>query len=74
VPQFETIIGISLGGSARMRLKPLKTKGKIQSVTLEPGSIYVMSAVARWQYQHSIPAVKTLRYSITFRTLAKPKT
>src|SRR5207248_5287865 len=39
VPQFETIIGISLAGSARMRLKPYRSKGKIQSVILEPGSM-----------------------------------
>jgi alkylated DNA repair dioxygenase AlkB len=70
-PQFETIIGISLASSARMRLKPYQAEGKIISVTLEPRSIYAMSGVARWKFQHSIPAVRELRYSITFRTLAE---
>jgi len=69
VPQFETIIGISLGSAARMRLKPYRAEGKLVSVILEPGSIYVMSGPARWKFQHSIPAVENLRYSITFRTL-----
>ena len=71
VPQFETIVGISLGSSCRMRLKPYKAEGKIVSVILEARSAYVISGPARWQYQHSIPAVENLRYSITFRTLRK---
>lgn len=84
VPQFEVIIGISLASAARMRLKPYRRGGrksasteltrtepanKIVSLILEPRSIYVMRGVARWKFQHSIPAVERLRYSITFRTL-----
>ncbi|HWC16367.1 MAG TPA: alpha-ketoglutarate-dependent dioxygenase AlkB [Terriglobales bacterium] len=71
-PQFELIVGVSLGSSCRMRLKPLKG-GKISSVVLAPGSAYFMRGSARWNYQHSIPAVKDLRYSITFRTLRERK-
>ena len=41
-PQFETIIGISLRSSCRLRLKPYQGEGKIISVMLEPRSIYVM--------------------------------
>ncbi|MGA9392186.1 MAG: alpha-ketoglutarate-dependent dioxygenase AlkB [Candidatus Sulfotelmatobacter sp.] len=70
-PQFETIIGVSLESSCRMRLKPYKAKGKIVSVILEPRSIYVISGAARWNFQHSIPPMEQLRYSITFRTLSK---
>jgi alkylated DNA repair dioxygenase AlkB len=75
VPQFETILGISIGSPCRLRFKPYKAKGKIVSLTLEPRSAYIISGSARWAYQHSIPAVKLPRYSITFRTLptkAKP--
>lgn len=68
-PQFGIVIGISLLNPARMRLKPSKKEGKIVSVTLEPRAIYIRSASARWQWQHSIPAPEKLRYSITFRTL-----
>jgi alkylated DNA repair dioxygenase AlkB len=68
-PQFGDVIGISVGGSCRMRFKPYKKEGRIVSQILEPRSLYVIRGVARWQYQHSIPAVETLRYSITFRTL-----
>jgi alkylated DNA repair dioxygenase AlkB len=68
-PQFGTVIGISLGHEARMRFRPYKKEGKLLSVTLEPRSIYVLRASVRWQWQHSIPPVEELRYSITFRTL-----
>lgn len=75
-PQFGTIIGISLAGSARMRLKPYvarnqqsRGRSKPLSLILEPRSIYVMRGPARWRFQHSIPPVTELRYSITFRTL-----
>jgi alkylated DNA repair dioxygenase AlkB len=80
VPQFEDVIGVSLASPCRMRLKPYSRKGsqtaarqasrsKIVSITLEPRSIYLLRGAARWHWQHSIPAVERLRYSITFRTL-----
>jgi alkylated DNA repair dioxygenase AlkB len=68
-PQFGTIIGISLASTSRMRFKPYKAEGKPVALTLEPRSIYLMRGPARWKFQHSIPPVKELRYSITFRTL-----
>jgi alkylated DNA repair dioxygenase AlkB len=69
VPQFEIIIGVSLGSACRMRFKPYKQPGLIASIALERRSVYMMRGAVRWQYQHSIPPVKQLRYSITFRTL-----
>ncbi|HKU24301.1 MAG TPA: alpha-ketoglutarate-dependent dioxygenase AlkB [Candidatus Sulfotelmatobacter sp.] len=68
VPQFEIIIGISLRSSCRFRFKPYREKGKIVSLILEPRSAYIMRGPARWNFQHSIPAAESLRYSITFRT------
>ena len=68
-PQFGTIIGISLGSACRMRLKPYEGEGKVLSLRLEPRSIYVMKGQARAGWQHSIPPVEQMRYSITFRTL-----
>lgn len=73
VPQFEQIVGISLGGRCRMRFKPYKAEGKIASLLLEPRSLYVISGPARWKFQHSIPAVEEQRYSITFRTARQSK-
>ena len=68
-PQFGLIIGISLGSACRMRLKPYHSLGNIISLRVEPRSIYVMQGEARSGWQHSIPPVEELRYSITFRTL-----
>ena len=68
-PQFGAVIGISLASTSRMRFKPYKEEGKPVALTLEPRSIYVMRGPARWKFQHSIPPVRQLRYSITFRTL-----
>ena len=68
VPQFGIVIGISVLGSCRMRFKSIKPEAKIISVDLEPRSVYVLAGEARWGFQHSIPPVKELRYSITFRT------
>jgi alkylated DNA repair dioxygenase AlkB len=72
-PQFGTIIGISLGSACRFRLKPYSGPGKILSLMAEPRSIYVMQGEARSRWQHSIPPVEQLRYSITFRTLRAKK-
>jgi alkylated DNA repair dioxygenase AlkB len=72
-PQFGIVFGISLLSSCRFRFKPYRREGKIVTVSLEPRSAYLMRGAARWQYQHSIPAVKELRFSITFRT-AGPST
>lgn len=69
-PDYERVAGVSLGGWARMRLRrfpPQKEKPLV--LELAPRSAYQMTGAARWQWQHSIPPTKELRYSITWRTL-----
>jgi alkylated DNA repair dioxygenase AlkB len=69
-PDYERVAGVSLGGWARMRLRRYPPgKDKPLVLQLAPRSAYQMQGAARWQWQHSIPATKELRYSITFRTL-----
>ena len=71
-PDYGRVAGISLGGWARMRLRRYPPGDDEPLVlNLAPRSAYQMNGVARWQWQHSIPANKELRYSITFRTLAR---
>lgn len=70
-PKFEDVLGISLHSRCRMRFKPYEGEGGIASAWLEPRSIYAMRGDARWKFQHSIPDVEDLRYSVTFRTLRK---
>jgi DNA oxidative demethylase len=69
-PPFGIVAGISFGGACRMRFQRGEGKQR-QTWTLElpPRSVYVMSGHAREEWQHSIPPVKELRWSITFRTL-----
>jgi alkylated DNA repair dioxygenase AlkB len=69
-PQFEDVLGISLFNPCTFRLRR-KQGGKWQrySFTAEPRSIYLMRGPSRWEWEHSIPPVETLRYSITFRSL-----
>jgi alkylated DNA repair dioxygenase AlkB len=72
VPDFEAIVGVSLAGPARMRLRPYpptpEAKRAAFPILLEPRSAYVIRGPARWDWQHAISPTKALRYSITFRT------
>jgi DNA oxidative demethylase len=71
-PKFgPTVLGVSLGGTARMRFKHTNAGGAVEraSIVLAPRSAYVLKGDARSKWQHSIPAVDSLRYSITFRSV-----
>ena len=72
-PMFGSrIAGVSLLAPCRMRFQ--RTVGGERSVAaleLAPRSAYLLSGKARWSWQHSIPATKELRYSVTFRTLKR---
>jgi alkylated DNA repair dioxygenase AlkB len=72
VPQFERIVGVSLGTAARMRFRPYPPrKGDATfALDLPPRSAYILQDDARWKWQHSIAPTPELRYSITFRTRA----
>ena len=43
------------------------------TVVAEPRSAYLLSGPARAEWEHSIPAVDQLRYSITFRNFRPEK-
>ena len=69
-PAFGTVVGVSLGGSSRLRFQRGKgEERRVWELLLEPRSGYVLAGEARTSWQHSIPPTKELRYSITFRTL-----
>ena len=73
VSEFALVIGISLLGAARMRLRryPHIVGRRGLSIDLAPRSIYSLRGEARWNWQHAISPTKALRYSITFRTLRR---
>jgi alkylated DNA repair dioxygenase AlkB len=80
-PQYEIVAGLSLGSVCRMKFRPYVTPRALRSagtrpvrrttheVVLLPRSAYLMRGLARHAYEHSIPPVEALRYSVTFRTV-----
>jgi alkylated DNA repair dioxygenase AlkB len=69
-PQFGDVIGISLLAPCSFRLRrKVGAKWERRSLTAEPRSAYLLKAASRTEWEHSIPALETLRYSVTFRTL-----
>lgn len=69
-PVFGDVIGVSLLAPAPLRFR-LKEGAKWRRFTaeVEPRSIYLLRGPARDQWEHSIPPVEALRFSVTFRTL-----
>lgn len=65
---FGEVIGISLLSSCRFRLRrKVGTTWERASIIAQPRSAYLLSGAARTEWEHSIPEVEALRYSITFR-------
>jgi DNA oxidative demethylase len=71
-PFGAVIVGISLGTACEMRFRMATAAGydyDVYKQELEPRSLYLFSGAARFHWQHMIPAVQVLRYSVTFRTV-----
>jgi alkylated DNA repair dioxygenase AlkB len=69
---FGDVVGISLMSACTFRLR-LKAGHRWQrrKLTIEPRSVYLLRGPARSDWEHSIPGVDSLRYSITFRNVLK---
>ncbi|MBA3677911.1 MAG: alpha-ketoglutarate-dependent dioxygenase AlkB [Sphingosinicella sp.] len=69
-PSFSDVIGISLLAEARLRFRRKKGEKRERCALMAaPRSAYLLRGPARTEWEHSIPAMEQLRYSITFRTL-----
>jgi alkylated DNA repair dioxygenase AlkB len=67
---FDEVIGISLLSPCNFRFRRKTSSGwERYSLTVEPRSAYLLQGAARTEWEHSIPGVESLRYSITFRRL-----
>ena len=67
---FGDVIGISLLAPCRFRLRrKAGSAWERVSITAEPRSAYLLRGPSRTEWEHSIPEVDSLRYSITFRNL-----
>ena len=71
-PAFDDVIGISLNSSCTFRLRrKLGERWERRTLTAEPRSAYLLRGPSRTEWEHSIPPLTTLRYSITFRSMAR---
>ena len=78
-PQYDIVAGISLLSECRMKFRPYRSpsspapqssrRSTTHEIVLARRSAYLMTHEARTAYEHHIPPVVELRYSVTFRTL-----
>jgi alkylated DNA repair dioxygenase AlkB len=65
---FGEVVGISLLASCVFRLRRKVDEGwERVNLVAEPRSAYLLSGPSRTEWEHSIPPVDALRYSVTFR-------
>jgi alkylated DNA repair dioxygenase AlkB len=71
-PMFGDIVGVSLLAPCRFRMRLRRGTGwERASLDAEPRSAYLLSGPSRTQWEHSIPPLDQLRYSVTFRNFAR---
>lgn len=76
-PQYDIVAGTSLLAPCRMKFRPYRSRSAPTSprrsatheIVLDRRSAYLMTGESRQAYEHHIPPVAQLRYSVTFRTL-----
>jgi alkylated DNA repair dioxygenase AlkB len=67
---FGTVVGVSLRSECTFRFRRKAGDGwERRSLVLVPRSAYMMEGEARTEWEHSIPPVPRVRYSITMRTM-----
>ena len=68
-PVFEDVVGLSLLAPAKLRFRrKAGERWQRRALTAEPRSAYLLRGPARESWEHSIPPMEALRYSITFRS------
>jgi alkylated DNA repair dioxygenase AlkB len=68
-PMFEDVVAFSLAAPCTLRLRRKAGAGWIRRAqVVAPRSAYLLRGPARFDWEHSIPPLDRLRYSITFRT------
>lgn len=67
---FEDVVGVSLFSRCLFRMRRKTPDGwERYTQILDPRSCYLLRGEVRTEWEHSIPEVDALRYSITFRSL-----
>jgi alkylated DNA repair dioxygenase AlkB len=76
-PQYDIVAGLSLVSACRMKFRSYRSpsapatsrRSATHEIVLDRRSAYLMTGESRQAYEHHIPPVGQLRYSVTFRTL-----
>jgi len=69
-PMFGDVVAFSFLSPCRLRLRRRLEDGwQRRALDVQPRSAYVLRGPVRQEWEHSIPPVESLRYSVTFRTL-----
>ena len=77
-PQYDIVAGLSLLSACRMKFRPYLSpassaraprRSATHELVLARRSAYLMTQESRNAYEHHIPPVAELRYSVTFRTV-----
>ncbi len=69
---FDDVIGVSLLSPCTFRLRRKRGAGwERRTFTAQPRSAYLLRGASRTEWEHSIPPVETLRYSITLRSMSQ---
>jgi len=69
---FGDIVGVSLIAPCKFRLRRKDGESWVRaSLEAEPCSAYLLSGPSRTVWEHSIPPLDRLRYSVTFRNFAR---
>jgi alkylated DNA repair dioxygenase AlkB len=69
-PQFGDVVGISLLAPTKLRFRRCQGTSWIRAThVVQPRSAYLLSGPARQVWEHSVPPLSSLRYSLMFRTL-----
>lgn len=70
--QYGEIVGISLLSACHFKLRRRAGDRWLRAAQMvAPRSAYIMAGEARMDWEHGLPPVDALRYSLTFRTLAE---
>jgi alkylated DNA repair dioxygenase AlkB len=69
-PVFGDVVGISLLSACSFRMRRRTGRGfERKTLIAEPRSAYLLRGRSRIEWEHSIPGVEGLRYSVTFRNV-----
>ena len=73
-PMFEEVIGISFGAPSILRLRRKRgADWERAACNINPRSAYFLRGSSRREWEHSVPPVDQLRYSVTFRNFTKAR-